>query len=116
MPRITKKAKKLHFLTQEIIAEIHHIEKRSGINMLSKEYYFHLSPCIEAWMQNELFSNLLTYTDADEGSIIRYFRMAVQILREILDTPVSKTVKDRVHSAIQLINRDIVNAEKQLRE
>ena len=117
MPRITKKAKKLHFLTQQIMSDIHHIEKRSGLNnMLSKEYYFHLSPCIEAWMQNELFSNLLTYTDADEGSIIRCFRMAVQILREILDTPASKTVKDRVHSAIQLINRDIVNAEKQLRE
>jgi len=55
------------------------------------------------------------YTDADEGEIIRQFRMAVQILREILDTPASTALKDRVKKAIYIINRDIIDAERQLR-
>jgi hypothetical protein len=41
--------------------------------------------------------------------------MAVQILREILDTPASEKFKERVKKAIYLINRDIIDAERQLR-
>ena len=91
------------------------MEKRFGIKPLSKAYHFHLSPCIEAWMRNEEFDRLLRYTDADEGEIIRNFRMAVQILREILDTPATPQFKDRVKRVIYLINRDIIDAERQLR-
>jgi superfamily II RNA helicase len=67
-------------------------------------------------MNQERFDKILHYTDADEGEIIRYFRMAIQILREILDTPASTNLKDKVHTAIKLINRDVIDAEKQLRE
>ena len=57
----------------------------------------------------------MNYTEADEGEIIRHFRMAVQILREILDTPAPPSLKDKIHKTITLINRDIVNAENQLK-
>ena len=66
-------------------------------------------------MRKEGFDKILHYTDADEGEIIRYFRMTIQILREILDTPASIGLKDRVKKAIELINRDVIDAEKQLR-
>ena len=43
--------------------------------------------------------------------------MAIQILREILDSPASSYIlKDRIKNAIRLINRDVIDAEKQLRE
>ena len=66
-------------------------------------------------MAGEAFDKILQYSDADEGEVIRYFRMAIQILREILDTEASSRLKDKVKKALKLINRDIIDAEKQLR-
>ncbi len=115
MPGLGKNARTLRNITDEMVARIQRIEKKLKIKPLSKIYYYHLSPCIEAWMKNEEFDKLLRYTDADEGEIIRNFRMAIQILREILDTPATKEFKDKVQKAIYLINRGIIDAEKQLR-
>lgn len=83
---------------------------------LSKRYFYHLTPCLEAWMKKENFEKIMRYTEADEGEIIRYFRMSIQILNEILETPVSAKLKERIKNTIYLVNRDIIDAEKQLRE
>ncbi len=49
--------------------------------------------------------------------MVRYFRMSVQVLREISQAPVaSYLLKDKIKETIHVINRDIVDAEKQLRE
>jgi superfamily II RNA helicase len=116
MPRINRQVKSLRNVTEIALKRIHHIEERYGITPPSKEYRYHLSPVIEAWMKGAEFNLLLTMVDADEGELIRYFRMGVQILREILDTHASKALKDKVKNAIKLINRDIIDAENQLRE
>ena len=56
-------------------------------------------------------------TDVDEGEIVRYFRMAVQILREINKAKVASPVlKSRIQETCRVINRDVIDAEKQLRE
>ena len=114
-PKLNKKIKSLHRETEAIVKRIEGMEKKLGIIPLSKNYFYHLTPCLEAWMRKERFDKVISYTDADEGEIIRYFRMAVQILREILDTPASLYLKDKVKKAIGLINRDVIDAEKQLR-
>jgi len=67
-------------------------------------------------MRGEQFNKLGQLTGTDEGELVRYFRMAIQILREINDTPISPTLKERIKNALRLINRGIVDAEKQLRE
>ena len=67
-------------------------------------------------MRNEDFDKILRYVDEDEGAIIRYFRMTIQILREILDTSAPVHLKEKVKKSISLINRGIIDAEKQLRE
>ena len=77
--------------------------------------FFFLSPCLEAWMRGEPFDKILRYSEADEGEVIRYFRMCIQILREIIDTPVSGSIKEKARRAKEIINRDVVDAEKQLR-
>ena len=67
-------------------------------------------------MRKESFEKIMRHTKDDEGEIIRYFRMAVQILDEILETPASIKLKEKIRNTISLINRDIIDAEKQLRE
>ena len=114
-PPFSAKSKRLKQITSRVVKKIRGVEKNFRIRPLSKEYFFHLAPCIEAWMRNESFDKLFRYTDADEGEIIRNFRMTIQILREITETPVAQEVKERAKNTIRLINRDIIDAEKQLR-
>ncbi|MCP5105996.1 MAG: hypothetical protein GY950_21610 [bacterium] len=52
----------------------------------------------------------------DEGELIRYYRMSLQVLREMLDTPASGELKGKVYRAIELINRGVIDAEEQLRK
>ena len=115
IPKLSKKIRTLHKTTEVVISNIKRMEKRSGITPLSKNCFFNLSSSIEAWMRKETFESILDYTDVDEGEIIRNFRMGVQVLRGILDTPASLKLKDKIKKALPLINRDIIDAEKQLR-
>lgn len=115
LPRLSKDAKSLSDITDNILSHINRLEKKLGIKPLSKTYFYHLAPCVEAWMKKEHFDGLMRYTGEDEGEIIRHFRMAVQILREILDTPASLEFKDKVKKVIYSISRDIIDAERQLR-
>jgi len=48
---------------------------------------------------------------------VRYFRMSIQTLREVSKAGVaSQILKDKIKETVRVINRDIVDAEKQLRE
>jgi len=114
-PALDKRTRGLENATNEILSRIHKREKKWDIVPPSKRYNFHLSQALLKWMEGESFEKILRYSDADEGGIIRYFRMAIQILREILETPVSHEVKTRIRKALDLINHGIIDAEKQLR-
>ena len=114
-PKFGKRIKTLEHRANEVIAGVQRLEKKSHIIPLSKMYHFALTGALDAWMAGESFDKTLSYSDADEGEIIRYFRMAIQILREILDTPASEALTGKVRQAMNLINRDIIDAEKQLR-
>ncbi len=115
-PRLDRKTRSLINTTEGITGHIHKRERSSRVVPLSKRCMYHLTPALEAWMDGAKFDRILRYTDADEGQIIRNFRMAIQILREELDTPAGSELKSRAYKAITLINRDIVDAERQLRE
>ena len=70
---------------------------------------------MEGWLKGEDFNKILGYTSADEGEVVRYLRMTIQVMREILDAPVSHVLKDRIRTLIDKMNRDVIDAEKQLR-
>ncbi|MDD4956849.1 MAG: DEAD/DEAH box helicase [Candidatus Omnitrophica bacterium] len=116
LPKLNKHTRSLQGMTDNIMKNIHRNEKKFGLQEPSKDYNYHTANCVEAWMSGCEFNDLLRLTDADEGEIIRYFRMAVQVLRELLDTPASPATKQKFRSVIGLINRDIVDAENQLKE
>ena len=114
---ISKSSRHIRSTCEEIYAEIKKQELKYRIHPFSKPPYFHLSACMEAWLRGTSFDKILRFTDTDEGEIIRYFRMSVQILREISDAKVSSHIlKDKIKETIRVINRDVVDAEKQLRE
>nr|MBU1328438.1 DEAD/DEAH box helicase [Candidatus Omnitrophota bacterium] len=115
LPKLSRTTKSIKNITDSILENIEKSERKLKIRPFSKKYYFHLSPCLEAWVRNESFDNIMRYTDSDEGEIIRYFRMTVQILREIMDTPCSQEFKGKILKLMHIINRDIIDAEKQLR-
>ncbi len=58
----------------------------------------------------------MEHLQIDEGELIRYYRMSLQILREMLETPASDELKEKIHHTVQLINREVVDAEEQLRK
>ena len=114
---ISKSAQQLKRLTEETYDRIKDKERRFRIHPFSKLPYFHLCSSMEAWLRGTNFNKTLQLSDCDEGEVIRYFRMSVQVLREISQAPIaSYLLKDKIKETIRVINRDVVDAEKQLRE
>ncbi len=114
-PKFSHKLKHIKAETNKIIKHIHNIEKIYGTNTMSKKPFFDLSFSLIDWMNNKPFEEIIEKTDLDEGEIIRYYRMSIQILREILDTPVSTKLKENISKAINLINYGAIDAENQLK-
>jgi superfamily II RNA helicase len=115
IPGETKAVKPLRRMTRQISGHIHSIETGFRIKPLSKKWFFDLAPSLLLWMDGKPFDEIMVATEHDEGEVIRFYRMCLQILREIKDTPVSVGFKPRVDEAIGLINRDVINAEEQLK-
>ncbi|MDD5129858.1 MAG: DEAD/DEAH box helicase [Candidatus Omnitrophica bacterium] len=114
---ISKSTQHLKRTCEETYDRIKNKERRYKIYPFSKLPYFHLCSSMEAWLRGTNFDKTLQFSDCDEGEIVRYFRMSVQVLREISQAPVaSYLLKDKIKETIRVINRDIVDAEKQLRE
>ena len=114
---VSKNTKHIKHACEEIYDKIKRKEERYRIYPFSKLPYFHLSVTMEAWLRGTTFDKILRFSDTDEGEVVRYFRMSIQILREINDAKVaSHLLKDKIRETIRVINRDIVDAEKQLRE
>jgi superfamily II RNA helicase len=113
---ISKNSRRIKYLCEELTKNIHRKEAKYRIYPLSKAAYFHLSSAIEAWLKGTAFSKILRFTDTDEGEVVRYFRMGIQILREIEASPISSYIlKERISETLRVMNRDIIDAEKQLR-
>ncbi|MBU0549517.1 MAG: DEAD/DEAH box helicase [Candidatus Omnitrophica bacterium] len=101
---------------EKIYESIKAKEIKYRIYPISKMPYFHLSKATQAWLSGMQFSKIVSLTDTDEGELIRYFRMAVQILREInSSTAASPQLQQRTSEVMRILNRGVVDAEKQLR-
>ncbi len=98
------------------LRNIHALEDKHKVWPLTKMPYFHLTEAVEAWLGGCLFHELGRHTDVDEGEIIRYFRMVIQLLRQLKHAPkVGQNLKSAATTAYSKINRDLIDAEKQLR-
>lgn len=114
-PPLSKTSKRIREKTEEIAKSIHNLEKKHRIWPLSKDFYFHITPAVEAYTKGADFSKVRDLTDIDEGELVRSFRMTIQILRELYSCSVIEdTLKKIISKSIYSINRDIIDAEKQI--
>lgn len=115
-PRLTHQHEKLLRMAEQTAGMIHRKESKYKIFPYTKLPHFHLAAALEAWARGSTFDKLFRLTTADEGELIRYFRMVIQLLRELWSAPhASQHLQATARRARGLINRDIVDAEKQLR-
>ena len=111
--------KAVRVLTQKCdgtIRAIQKAERTKNIHPRTKPPHFQLSPAIEAWMQGEKFEKLGALCSADDGELVRNFRMMVQILKSLRSakgTP--DKLRQTASQALEWVNRDMVDAEQELR-
>ncbi|MBI3313253.1 MAG: DEAD/DEAH box helicase [Candidatus Omnitrophica bacterium] len=114
--RLNAKAEKLKKIAEQYARTIHRRESKARVFPYIKPPHFHLAPAVEAWTYGQNFDKVLGLTTVDEGEMVRGLRMVGQLLRELVHAPhTSKELSARASHARQLINRDVVDAEKQLR-
>ncbi len=116
MPRLTKKIEIIAERAEHHSRHIYRVESKLRVSPYTKHPHFHMSLAVEAWVHGADFDKLIRLADVDEGEMVRYLRMVIQLLRELVHAPgTSETVRKRAQKARELINRDVVDAEKQLR-
>ena len=109
-------SKRLGELCREPLARIHKEEARCTISPRTKAPAYHLSHAMEAWMAQAPFERITQLCDVDEGELVRYFRMSVQLLRQLAEMPVNDpALRATAEQARRRINRDVIDAEAQLR-
>ena len=113
-PRLSKDVLALKNKTDKISWDIEKVEKMFFIEPGTKKFFFNLSECVRTWMSGATFEELHAVTDVDEGEIIRYLRMTLQILREMKHIPdCSEDFYNKIKDTMAMIKRDVVDPEAQ---
>jgi superfamily II RNA helicase len=115
-PSLSHEIKSLETITTEVVRGIHRFEKKKRLGYLSKPFFYDLSIPLLEWMRSDSLQDIIDRLNIDEGEVIRYFRMSIQVLREMLETPASEDLKKKINCAIGLINRGVIDAEEQLKK
>jgi len=113
--KLTAEIRELEAITDEAVKGIHRFEKKMKLDVMSKPFCYDLSNSVLKWMKHYPFQDIVDQLQIDEGELIRYYRMSLQVLREMLDTPVSDDLKHKTRLAIHAINRGVIDAEEQLK-
>ncbi len=99
----------------DVIGRVVRIESRHGVPQTLKEPDFGLTPAVIAWCGGAGIDELAERTEASPGDVCRTLRMAIQLMREVrraIDP--DWDVFERLGAAIELVNRDEVDARRQL--
>jgi superfamily II RNA helicase len=76
---------------------------------------FRLSAAVEAWVEGCPFQDLSQYTSCSEGDFVRTIRMTLQLVKQLFYALVDyKAFRERLHECILALNRDHIDAKKQL--
>ncbi len=98
------------------IIEFLKTERAFGLDESQKVPDFGLSAAVQAWMGGCRFDDLRNFTSCQEGDIVRNLRMAVQVLRQFAHAVGEyKELSERLMTALAQLNRDEVDAERQLK-
>ena len=98
------------------IMEIQRLEDRINVAELIPNLEFRLCSAMLAWSRGCEFDKLTDYAELDPGDFVRTFRLVIDQLRQIRRAMKGHTaLTDKINRCIGKINRDVVDAERQLR-
>ncbi len=91
-------------------------EDRCDLEDRTKELDFRLASAVNAWSKGCDWAVLESHTSASDGDLVRSFRLTLQLMRNTLYAlPRGDPLRDKMHEAVSRMNRDVVDAERQLR-
>ncbi len=97
------------------LREFRKAEVRAGFDPIVHLLDFGLSAALKAWLEGTRLADLHRWTSMQEGDLVRAFRLTVQVLRQLAwALPKELAVAENCRAAITMINRDEIDAERQL--
>ena len=98
------------------ISLIQHLEVEHGVTEITPMLELRLCTAMLAWSRGCGFDKLERYARIDAGDFVRAFRLVIDQLRQIRRAMSGHTaLVDKLNRCIGKINRDLVDAERQLR-
>ena len=98
------------------ISIIQKLEGKHKVTEITPMLEFQLCTAMLAWSRGCEFDELEKYARLDAGDFVRTFRLVIDQLRQIRRTMTGHTaLLDKLNQCIEKINRDVVDAERQLR-
>lgn len=90
-------------------------ERRADVPIMIKALDTKLNKAVYEWSMGCDFEKLKTFTSADEGDLVRSFRLIVDFLRQMKRAISNPAFRDKMDRCVQLLYRDVVDAEAQLK-
>ncbi|MBN2037788.1 MAG: DEAD/DEAH box helicase [Chitinispirillaceae bacterium] len=104
---------RLRFEAEKVIHRLRAKEIRHNIITPIREMDFSLAAPVYAWASGCSLAELLAF-GVPEGDLVRLLRMTIQLLRTLRDRVPDPVISERMHQALELVNRDVVDAQAQL--
>lgn len=102
---------KARLTIQRLISLEHELNIPESIRPLSLE----IAAVSDAWSKGSDFEELFQNTTLDPGDLVRTFRMTIQLLRQLrFALPREYPLHGKLAEATELLNRDVVDARRQL--
>ncbi|MDR2579133.1 MAG: hypothetical protein LBC70_10070, partial [Chitinispirillales bacterium] len=103
----------LRFDAEKTIRKLRLKEVKHNIASPIREIDFSMAAPVFAWANGCDLKQLAGF-GVPEGDLIRILRMTIQLLRTLRDRIPDPEISDRMDKALDLINRDVVDAQAQL--
>ena len=111
-----KKIKRLLRTAYKEIEAIRILEEQYQVDPVTPKIVTKLSTAMLAWSQGCEFETLPQYVNLADGDFVRAFRLVIDLLRQVRRAAVGHdALLDKVDRCLDKINRDVVDAERQLR-
>jgi superfamily II RNA helicase len=104
---------RLKFEAEKVIHRLRAREIRYRITTPIRELDFLLAAPVYAWASGCSLKELLGF-GLPEGDLVRLLRMTIQLLRTLRDRIPDPVVAERMHDALMLINREVIDARAEL--
>jgi superfamily II RNA helicase len=102
-------------LTEKKVSEFRRCEFQCGLDDLTQDVNFGLSAPVFAWARGAAFEDLRGLTNISDGDIVRNLRLTIQIMRNVRNALVDEPeIRKKFEKAMDMINRDEVDAKRQL--